>query len=99
MRLEVIAGSHQHRCIERDGVWERHIGAFIAGLLPRLPSPVVFDVGANVGYYTVLAAEVGARVVAFEPNPGVRQILTRNVASSACSGVTIDPRIVGASGW
>lgn len=39
-----------------------------------------FDVGANIGSYTVLAAgEVGAHVVAFEPIPGTFSILENNI--------------------
>lgn len=39
-----------------------------------------FDVGANVGTYTVLAAGVcGAEVMAFEPDPGTAQHLRRNL--------------------
>ena len=44
---------------------------------------VVIDVGANVGYMTSLAAaRSGApgRVVAYEPHPGVFELLARNVA-------------------
>ncbi len=44
---------------------------------------VFVDIGANSGYFTVLAsALVGAagRVVAFEPNPTVRRRLERNIA-------------------
>jgi FkbM family methyltransferase len=47
------------------------------------PGDVFVDVGANVGYFTVLAAlRVGAagRVIAFEPNPAVRDQLVRHLA-------------------
>src|SRR4029077_20738874 len=43
---------------------------------------VCVDVGANSGYFTVLAAALvgaGGRVVAFEPNPAVRRRLTQNI--------------------
>ena len=47
---------------------------------------VFVDIGANSGYFTVLAAlRVGAagRVFAFEPNPAVRQQLERHVELNA----------------
>ena len=54
----------------------------------------LFDVGANVGYYTLLAASLlrgrGA-VHAFEPIPVLFQRLTRNVALNAFSGVSLNP--------
>jgi len=44
------------------------------------PGELFADVGANVGAFTVLAAGVaGARVKAFEPNPGTFEMLVRNV--------------------
>lgn len=49
------------------------------------PGMVVVDVGANIGYYTLLAARaVGpeGRIVAFEPDPLNFELLSRNVASN-----------------
>jgi FkbM family methyltransferase len=46
------------------------------------PGDVFFDLGANIGYFTVLAAKcVGpnGRVIAFEPTPATRSYLERNV--------------------
>ena len=39
----------------------------------------VIDVGANTGYYTLLAAAHGCRVMAFEPNPEIFPFLQDNV--------------------
>ena len=39
---------------------------------------VFFDIGANVGFYSLLAQALGARVYAFEPTPSTFQILQRN---------------------
>ncbi len=44
-----------------------------------LRSKVVLDVGANIGTYARLAAEQGAMVIAFEPDPENIEILARNV--------------------
>ncbi len=43
--------------------------AFYRALLP--PDSLCFDVGANVGEKSEALLDAGARVVAFEPNPGV----------------------------
>ena len=50
----------------------------------------VFDVGANIGYYTLLAARAvgpSGRVYAFEPEPHNFELLTRNVAENRFTNV------------
>ena len=54
------------------------------------PGDVFFDLGANIGYFTVLAAnQVGptGRVIAFEPTPATRSYLDRNVQSNGVGGI------------
>lgn len=56
---------------------------------------VAVDVGANVGFFTVmLATLVGAqgRVVSFEPGPDNLPRLQRNIAASGVENVTIVPQ-------
>lgn len=53
---------------------------------------VLVDVGANVGYYTVLGSKrVGSsgKVVAIEPIPSTAELLRRNVAANSCRNVEI----------
>lgn len=50
----------------------------------------VFDVGANIGYYTLLAARAvgpSGRVYAFEPEPHNFELLTRNIAENGFTNV------------
>ena len=58
------------------------------------PGGTFFDIGANAGYFTVLAAlRVGpkGRVYAFEPNPTVRQQLRRHIEiNDITDRVTVD---------
>ncbi len=64
-----------------DGLWESHITGWMHDFLE--PGSVMVDVGANIGYFTLLAARrVGptGRVVAIEAHPRLVQILRRNVA-------------------
>lgn len=51
------------------------------------PGDVVYDVGANVGAYSLIAAKVSgnaARVYAFEPSPATFHALARNVLLNGC---------------
>jgi len=60
----------------------------------------VFDIGANVGYYTVLASKlVGkkGRVYAFEPDPRNLELLKRNLMINQCTNVDVIPFVVGES--
>jgi FkbM family methyltransferase len=73
---EMIGGS-----IVRTGVFEMATTEALVRLVD--PGELVFDVGANIGYMTsVLAGATGSagRVVAYEPNPDVCQLLSRNVS-------------------
>jgi FkbM family methyltransferase len=72
-----------------DGYWEYWVSDFIWRNVR--PGDTVADIGANLGYYTVLMAELvgaGGRVVAFEPNPRLHDLLERNVAINGFSGWT-----------
>ncbi len=65
-------------------------------LVQRLvrPGQNVLDVGANIGYYTLLfARQVGpaGSVVSFEPDPDNRALLARNVHANGYRNVTIVP--------
>jgi FkbM family methyltransferase len=53
---------------------------FIAKALNTLKSSdVFFDIGANLGLYAIHAAKRGVKVFAFEPDPGYRKRLTKNI--------------------
>jgi FkbM family methyltransferase len=71
-----------------DEVWEpSETAAFLAH---TREGTCVFDVGANIGYYTLLAARaVGSsgRVYAFEPEPRNFGLLTRNIAENGFTNV------------
>lgn len=56
---------------------------------------VVVDVGANIGYYTVLAAKKGARVYAFEPESNNYAILAKNIDAAGVYSVNIFGCAVG----
>ncbi len=60
-----------------DGDWEPNVTRFIA---TRLAAGIHFvDVGANFGWYTLLAAMRKCRVTAYEPNPLLVDLLRDSV--------------------
>lgn len=83
LQLYVHGEQDQHvsRRIREEGVWEPYETSLLLSLLQ--PGDVFVDVGANIGYFSVLAASVvgeqGA-VFAFEPDPENFRLLQHNIA-------------------
>ena len=63
------------------------------------PGMVFVDVGANIGYYTTLAAQAvgpSGRVLAFEPDPYNFSLLELNVRKNGFTNVTLIKHALGA---
>jgi FkbM family methyltransferase len=74
------------------GVWEPNITALFYSLLR--PGDVMVDVGANIGYFTMLAAQIvgpAGRVHAVEPSPSTRLRLEANLRLNSLSNVSVLP--------
>ena len=55
-------------------------------------SMVVYDIGANVGFYTLLASELvgkSGKVIAFEPMPGNLKCLRKHLEINKCTNVMV----------
>jgi FkbM family methyltransferase len=67
--------------IVMGGAWEYFVDDLLCAL--ARPGDTFFDVGANLGYYTVkIGGLVGpqGRILSFEPNPQMFEMLSENVA-------------------
>ena len=60
------------------------------------PGDLFVDIGANIGSYTILASQAGARVVSFEPIPSTYTRLRQNIALNDV-GHIVDARCQGVS--
>ncbi|MFQ6030042.1 MAG: FkbM family methyltransferase [Dehalococcoidia bacterium] len=72
------------------GDYERETTETVRSLLK--PGMTFVDLGANLGYFTILASrlvEPEGRVYAFEPEPALRDSLTRNVQANDCSDTAV----------
>ena len=80
----------------KKGVWEPVETALFRSEIH--PGDVVVDVGANVGYFTLIAAQLvgdSGRVWAFEPDPDAFSILERNVELNGYKNVTLVNKALG----
>jgi FkbM family methyltransferase len=78
------------------GVWEPNLTRWIRHRL--LPGDAFIDVGANIGYYSLLAAHLvgdSGKVVAVEGLPAIFSLLQRNLETNKTRNV----RAVNAAAW
>jgi FkbM family methyltransferase len=85
-RVRVQAGPGKGLLLEVNPRWEHRYweGIYesrVQELLTRIlrPGTTFFDVGANFGYYSILATRLGAQAVAFEPDPANLQEFLKHV--------------------
>lgn len=79
------------RHIYRLGAHEPHISRYVIQHIRLAPGDIAIDVGANLGWYTVLLSrlsEPGARIFAFEPDPETYRLLCENLRANSACGVT-----------
>ena len=62
----------------RKGVYEDYTTEVFKNLIK--PNMTVVDIGANIGYYTLIAGRLAGKVYAFEPEPHNYDLLVKNVA-------------------
>ena len=80
-RLQVVLPELVSCEIHRHGVIEPGLTALFIEVLQ--PGDVVYDVGAHLGYYSLLAAFLEANVHAFEPSRATLPLLRGNVGDVA----------------
>ena len=77
-QMAVDKADYIQRHLLYDAIWEPLVSELLKVELRK--DDVFFDIGANVGYFTCLALQMGIdHTVAFEPDPLTRQILGLNV--------------------
>jgi FkbM family methyltransferase len=72
------------------GTYEKELQKLLVRTLR--PGDVVWDIGANVGFFTLLAARLvrpGGCVVAIEPQPRNLELLWRHLVLNAVTGATV----------
>ena len=78
--------------IEETANWEGDVTRYLTSVLR--PGMVFVDVGANVGYFSVLASRLVGRtgtVVSIEPEPRTLQLLRANLWRNGCTNAVVLP--------
>jgi FkbM family methyltransferase len=78
--------------ILKTGIWEPHVTAVMKSVL--LPGMVFVDIGANIGFFTLLARSIvgeEGRVYCFEPSPRNAALLHLSLEANSFRNVEIFP--------
>jgi FkbM family methyltransferase len=98
LRMQIDGSSQTGRMLYATGEYESETSRLVQRLLR--PGQTMIDVGANIGYFTLVGARaVGpqGRVVAFEPVAGVRERLVTNLRLNGLANVTVRDEALSAS--
>ncbi len=80
------------------GLHETHVAEAIRGFVK--PGDVCVDVGANIGYFSMMMAKhagASGKTFAFEPVPDTFEALQKNAFLAGMDGLCIEPRHAGVS--
>jgi FkbM family methyltransferase len=78
-----------------NGSWEEFETDLIFNILKQ--GDVVVDIGANIGYYTIIAAGIvgkEGKIFAFEPEPGNFELLSKNVTLNGFSNIHLQNKAI-----
>jgi FkbM family methyltransferase len=91
MRVHQSTDVHVSRQIRSHGIWEAEETRLLMALLQ--PGHRFADVGANIGYFTLLGATLvgsAGKVYAFEPDPANCRLLRDNCALNQLENVQVE---------
>ena len=79
------------RHLYKRGTYEQELSAWVLQRLTMREDAVAIDIGANLGWYSMLLARrfPRASIHAFEPEPRNFELLRDNVQRNGCSNVTV----------
>jgi FkbM family methyltransferase len=98
LTMRVSARDVVGRHLYKYRIHEPLLSRFVVGQLELRPGDVVFDVGANIGWYSLLIgrfAPAGVEVFAFEPAPANYDLLVENLRRNGISAVAAVQAAVG----
>lgn len=70
--------------------YEKNVVYWLESVLTLQKNPCLYDIGANIGYYSILAAKKGANVIAFEPVKSTYVVLKNNAKLNKLKNIKIN---------
>jgi FkbM family methyltransferase len=98
LRLKFRIEDGVGRSIYKRGCYEEEVAAGLLGKLDAAPGDAVLDIGANIGWYTLMLEKAlggQARIFAFEPDPLNFSLLSQNIRLNNARGITPVNKAVG----
>jgi len=93
--MQVNPSEHIQQQLFWYGYYEKEVGDLIKKILK--PNEVFLDIGANIGYFSLLAAihQPSAKIFSFEPVTSIFKQFEENIALNKISSVTVINAAVG----
>jgi FkbM family methyltransferase len=93
LRVRAYSRDFLGRHLFKRGVYERDLTEFVLRHLSLRDDAVILDIGANLGWYSMLLGKrcPRARIHAFEPEPRNLALLRENLQQNGIANVTVHP--------
>jgi FkbM family methyltransferase len=92
-RFFIKPGASGTSILLADALYENEETRFVKEKIK--PTDIVFDAGANFGWYAIHFSKWAARVISFEPIPATFEELQANIALNQCANVEAINQAVG----
>ncbi len=90
-QVTAFRNDHVGDKIAKYGLYEKDNLLLMLSLLKKITTPVVMDIGANIGNHSLAFASVANHVLSFEPLPAVYALLEKNVSRNKLNNVDTFP--------
>ncbi len=95
-RIRVRPHTDDLKILKSNFVTDHYIRDFV----PLVKNSIVVDIGAHIGCFSIRAAALASRVLAFEPEPDNFSMLTKNIELNRLKNVSaFQTAVSGASGF
>lgn len=102
--LEPFSENFEEKKIALKGFWDKETTYLLSEVLKNMvgsgKKPVFCDIGANTGYYTLLAADIlgsDGKVFSVEPHPDNISKIRENIGLNGFENIEVVPKAVGNS--